>query len=88
MSLVKSALALYTSRSLKHIGLGQASLDLKGFTGQQTRCNLALQALLMVLFPLHFFFHFLYYTDVGSITFVLSAYLVQSQASKKNCFEY
>lgn len=37
-----------------------------------------MQALLMVLFPLHFFFHFLYYTDVGSLMFVLSAYLVST----------
>ena len=36
-----------------------------------------LQALLLMLFPLHFFFHFLYYTDVGSLTFVLAAYLVR-----------
>lgn len=35
-----------------------------------------LQAWLLVLFPLHFFFHFLYYTDVGSLTFVVASYLV------------
>ncbi len=34
------------------------------------------QAWMLVLFPLHFFFHFLYYTDVGSLTFVVAAYLV------------
>ncbi|KAL0023149.1 hypothetical protein WJX77_007277 [Trebouxia sp. C0004] len=32
-------------------------------------------AWLVVLFPLHFFFHFLYYTDVGSLTFVMASYL-------------
>ncbi|KAL3160676.1 hypothetical protein ABBQ32_010589 [Trebouxia sp. C0010 RCD-2024] len=32
-------------------------------------------AWLIFLFPLHFFFHFLYYTDVGSVTFVVAAYL-------------
>lgn len=35
-----------------------------------------MQAWLIFLFPLHFFFHFLYYTDVGSVTFVVAAYLV------------
>ena len=39
---------------------------------------LCMQAWLMFFFPLHFFFHFLYYTDVGSVTFVVGAYLVSS----------
>ena len=34
------------------------------------------QGLLMSLHPLHFFFTFLFYTDVGSTFFVLAAYLV------------
>lgn len=34
------------------------------------------QAWLIFLLPLHFFFHFLFYTDVGSVTFVVAAYLV------------
>jgi len=38
--------------------------------------TLILQAWLVMLFPLHFFFHFLYYTDVGSLTFVIASYLV------------
>ena len=42
---------------------------------------LLLQALLIVLFPLHFFFHFLFYTDVGSLMFVLSAYLVRTHTT-------
>ena len=33
--------------------------------------------MLLCLFPLHFFFHFLFYTDVGSVAFVLAAYLVR-----------
>lgn len=35
-----------------------------------------LQGLLVSLHPLHFFFIFLFYTDVGSTFFVLAAYLV------------
>lgn len=35
-----------------------------------------MQGTLLTLFPLHFFFIFLYYTDVGSATFVLLSYLV------------
>ena len=42
---------------------------------------LCMQAWLMFFFPLHFFFHFLYYTDVGSVTFVVAAYLVSSTSS-------
>ena len=33
---------------------------------------------MVTLFPLHFFFAFLYYTDVGSTLFVLAAYLVRT----------
>ena len=41
----------------------------------------AVQSLALTLFPLHFFFHFLFYTDVGSVTFTLAAYLVRSPAN-------
>lgn len=40
----------------------------------------AVQSLALTLFPLHFFFHFLFYTDVGSLTVTLAAYLVSSTA--------
>ncbi len=33
-----------------------------------------------MLLPPHFFFVFLYYTDVGSLTLVLAAYLVRRRA--------
>ena len=39
-------------------------------------CSVCGQGLLLSLHPLHFFFIFLYYTDVGSTFFVLAAYLV------------
>ena len=35
------------------------------------------QAATLTLLPTHFFFIFLYYTDVGSLTLVLAAYLVR-----------
>ncbi len=37
-----------------------------------------LQAVVLALFPLHFFFQFLYYTDVASVAFVTSAHLVRT----------
>lgn len=35
-----------------------------------------MQALVAMLLPTHFFYAFIYYTDVGSVTFVLASYLV------------
>lgn len=35
------------------------------------------QAATLTLLPTHFFFIFLFYTDVGSLTLVLAAYLVR-----------
>jgi hypothetical protein len=35
------------------------------------------QAAVLTLLPTHFFFIFLYYTDVGSLTLVLAAYLAR-----------
>lgn len=47
---------------------------------------MVLQAWLLLLFPLHFFFHFLYYTDVGSLLFVVASYLVSSPDCMPNTF--
>ena len=47
----------------------------------QSLSLLCMQAWLIFFFPLHFFFHFLYYTDVGSVTFVIAAYLVSSASA-------
>jgi alpha-1,2-glucosyltransferase len=37
-----------------------------------------LQALVALLLPTHFFYAFLYYTDVGAVTLVLACYLVST----------
>ena len=46
-----------------------------------SQSHLCVQAWLVFFFPPHFFFHFLYYTDVGSVTFVVAAYLVSSTSA-------
>mmetsp|Transcript_62273 Transcript_62273/g.197164 ORF Transcript_62273/g.197164 Transcript_62273/m.197164 type:complete len:478 (+) Transcript_62273:1843-3276(+) len=50
-------------------------LELELHPGQRP-CQAARKAVLMGLYPLHFFYTFLYYTDVGSVTFLLLAYLL------------
>ena len=47
----------------------------------QSLSLLCMQGWLIIFFPLHFFFQFLYYTDVGSVTFVIAAYLVSSASA-------
>ncbi len=41
--------------------------------------DFCMQALVALLLPTHFFYAFIYYTDVGSVTFVLASYLVSPQ---------
>ena len=58
--------------------------SVSGLAGPRRHATLAalcaVQSLALTLFPLHFFFHFLFYTDVGSVTFTLAAYLVRGTA--------
>ena len=46
------------------------------------------QAATLTLLPTHFFFIFLYYTDVGSLTLVLAAYLVRFARSACGCMHW
>ena len=40
---------------------------------------------MLALFPLHFFFQFLYYTDVGSLVAVIATHLVGACRSEVAC---
>jgi alpha-1,2-glucosyltransferase len=71
-----------STSSLRAVNIGLATLLL--ITLWQISCQLhkdvssftlLVNALVMSLFPVSFFFNFLYYTDVGSTLFVFSVYL-------------
>lgn len=60
--------------------LGAADCILCVFVAECAVTLLMVQAVALSLFPLHFFFQFLYYTDVASVTAVIAAHLVCCQS--------
>lgn len=52
---------------------------------QQGALDRALWTLALCLYPLHFFYTFLYYTDVGALAWLLLAYLLCLQRRYKAC---
>ncbi len=52
---------------------------LKHHQPKSSTADIDWKVLALTLFPLHFFFHFMYYTDAGSTFFVLLCYNLTSQ---------
>lgn len=72
---------LLASRIMRVVHSDQKKLG--GEEGKQSSDGFVLQSLTISIFPILYFFSFLYYTDPGSTTFVLAAYLANLKSLHK-----